>query len=119
MVEIIVPLVQDDATGHAQERKASDHRMAAILQPAEAHLDVHRTFTQKRPFQPPGPRENRHRSGRNHAATTAVLYGTPYFVEQSANESLIADQVGYVPQSQSVMEEELSALNDAISSAQS
>ena len=42
-----------------------------------------------------------------------------YFVEQSANESLIAEQVGYVPQSQSVMEEELSALNDAISSAQS
>lgn len=42
-----------------------------------------------------------------------------YYVEQSGNETLIADEIGYVPQSDSVVEEQLSTLNDVISEVQS
>jgi len=42
-----------------------------------------------------------------------------YYVEQSGNDELIADEIGYVPQSDSVVEEQLSQLDEAISSAQS
>ena len=41
-----------------------------------------------------------------------------FYVRQSANDSLIADQVGYVPKTESAMEEELSALEEVISEAQ-
>jgi phosphate transport system substrate-binding protein len=42
-----------------------------------------------------------------------------FYVEQSANEALVADEVGYVPNTQSDMEDQLSTLNDAIDAAQS
>jgi len=41
-----------------------------------------------------------------------------FFVEQSANEELVADQVGYVPNTQAQMEAELAELNDVIADAQ-
>ncbi len=41
-----------------------------------------------------------------------------FFVEQSADEELVADEVGYVPNSEARMEEELNALNAAIDDAQ-
>jgi phosphate transport system substrate-binding protein len=40
-----------------------------------------------------------------------------YFLRQSANDSLIADQVGYVPKTEEGMQSELDALNDVISNA--
>lgn len=40
-----------------------------------------------------------------------------FFVEQSANESLIADQIGYVPQTQEAMQSELDELETVISNA--
>ncbi|MFB6157414.1 MAG: phosphate ABC transporter substrate-binding protein PstS family protein [Haloferacaceae archaeon] len=42
-----------------------------------------------------------------------------YFVEQSANRELIADQIGYVPNTEEAMQEQLSQLNDFIDEAQS
>ncbi|MBX0287642.1 PstS family phosphate ABC transporter substrate-binding protein [Haloarcula salinisoli] len=41
-----------------------------------------------------------------------------YFVEQSANEELVADKVGFLPNTETEMQEELDALNDAIANAQ-
>ncbi|MFC6757070.1 MULTISPECIES: PstS family phosphate ABC transporter substrate-binding protein [Haloarcula] len=41
-----------------------------------------------------------------------------FFVEQSADEELVADQVGYVPNTEARMQEELDALNAAIDDAQ-
>jgi len=40
-----------------------------------------------------------------------------FYVEQSANDSLIADQIGYVPQTDSSMQSELDELNNIISNA--
>ncbi|MBX0324469.1 phosphate ABC transporter substrate-binding protein PstS family protein [Halomicroarcula sp. F13] len=41
-----------------------------------------------------------------------------YYVEQSANSSLIADEIGYVPKTEEAMQEELDALNEVIDEAQ-
>ncbi|WP_254279014.1 phosphate ABC transporter substrate-binding protein PstS family protein [Haloarcula marina] len=41
-----------------------------------------------------------------------------YFVEQSANSDLIADQIGYVPKTEEDMQAELDALNSVIDEAQ-
>ncbi|QDX41339.1 PstS family phosphate ABC transporter substrate-binding protein [Salarchaeum sp. JOR-1] len=41
-----------------------------------------------------------------------------YFTKQSANEQLVANEIGYVPQTQEDMQEELAELNDAIAQAQ-
>jgi phosphate transport system substrate-binding protein len=41
-----------------------------------------------------------------------------YYVEQSANSSLIADEVGYVPKTEEAMQSELDALNSAIDEVQ-
>jgi phosphate transport system substrate-binding protein len=40
-----------------------------------------------------------------------------FYVEQSANESLVSGDVGYVPNTQSAMESELEKLNEAITAA--
>ncbi|MFC6975753.1 PstS family phosphate ABC transporter substrate-binding protein [Halomicroarcula sp. GCM10025709] len=41
-----------------------------------------------------------------------------YYVEQSANSSLIADEIGYVPKTQEAMQSELDALNSVIDEVQ-
>ncbi|MFC7075859.1 PstS family phosphate ABC transporter substrate-binding protein [Haloarcula halophila] len=41
-----------------------------------------------------------------------------YYVEQSANSSLIADEIGYVPKTQETMQSELDALNSVIDEVQ-
>jgi len=41
-----------------------------------------------------------------------------FYVEQSANSDLIADEIGYVPKTQDAMKQEKKALNDIISSVQ-
>ncbi|WP_232687796.1 PstS family phosphate ABC transporter substrate-binding protein [Halobacterium zhouii] len=41
-----------------------------------------------------------------------------YFTKQSANTKLVAEEIGYVPQTQEAMQEELSALNDYIAKVQ-
>ena len=41
-----------------------------------------------------------------------------YYVEQSADTELVADEVGYVPNSEEQVQSELAALNDAIADAQ-
>ncbi|QIO23640.1 phosphate ABC transporter substrate-binding protein PstS family protein [Haloarcula sp. JP-L23] len=41
-----------------------------------------------------------------------------YYVEQSANSSLIADEIGYVPKTEESMQEELDALNEVIDEVQ-
>ena len=55
---------------------------------------------------------NTDRLSEDHVAEFARFY-----VEQSANESLIADEIGYVPQTAETMQSELDALNDVISNA--
>ncbi|NLV11987.1 phosphate ABC transporter substrate-binding protein PstS family protein [Haloarcula argentinensis] len=41
-----------------------------------------------------------------------------YFVEQSANTELVADEIGYVPRTEEGMQEELDALNEVIDEVQ-
>lgn len=55
---------------------------------------------------------NTDRLGEAHVAEFAR-----FFVEQSANEELVADDVGYVPNSEAEMQDELNALNDVIENA--
>jgi phosphate transport system substrate-binding protein len=50
---------------------------------------------------------------------THVAEFARFFVEQSANQELIADQIGYVPNSEEDMNAELEKLNAAIDEAQS
>jgi phosphate transport system substrate-binding protein len=56
---------------------------------------------------------NTDRLGEAHVAEFAR-----FFLEQSANEDLVADEVGYVPNTEAEMQAELDALNDAIADAQ-
>lgn len=56
---------------------------------------------------------NADRLGETHIAAFAR-----YVVEQSANEELVAEEIGYVPNSEARIEEELDALNEVISGQQ-